>query len=168
MNRIRFGIDLGNVIIDHAGFGTTSQYVQFGDYAKIPPVKDSLESLKQLLRQDHIEMLAIIYNATEVADQKILDWFACWLPQEVSLSPKFTFFRSSAGRYKLLDCRRFGITHFVDDRVEVLNGLKGEVAHLFLLNANPEEKKQHTDRGDFFREVSGWAELTTLLLTTKL
>jgi hypothetical protein len=29
-------------------------------------------------------------------------------------------------------CRELGITHFVDDRIEVLQALKGIVPHLFL------------------------------------
>ncbi len=108
------------------------------------------------------------YNATDVADRKILDWFAHWLPEEVSLSHKFKFIRSSNGRDKSQDCKSLAITHFVDDRMEVLNGLKGKVSHLFLFNATPEERIQHTARTDFFREVSCWSELTAFILNTRI
>ncbi len=34
-------------------------------------------------------------------------------------------------------CRELGITHFVDDRIEVLQALKGIVPHLFLFGRQP-------------------------------
>lgn len=168
MKSIRLGIDLGNVIIDHIAFGTTRQYVQHGGYLEIPPVEGALESLVKFLRQGNVERVAIIYNATDVADQKIFGWFMHWLPQEVINSPKFTFLRSMGGRDKTCDCKRLKITHFIDDRVEVLNRLHGTVPHLFLINANVEEKVQHTAGSNSFCEVRGWDELTCLILAPGL
>ena len=42
------GVDLGNVIIDHAGFGTTSEFFHSGDYNIIPPVSGVLDALRRL------------------------------------------------------------------------------------------------------------------------
>jgi len=42
------GIDLGNVIIDHVGFGTTPEFFQTGDYNIIPPVSGVFDALLRL------------------------------------------------------------------------------------------------------------------------
>ena len=49
LSRTRLGVDLGNVLIDHTGFGTTTDYVLKGNYMEIPPVPFAVATIQHLL-----------------------------------------------------------------------------------------------------------------------
>lgn len=165
VEKIRLGVDLGNVIIDHAKFGTTPDYIRNGDYLKIPPVTLALESIRLLLNGG-IGTLIVIYNASDVADEKILSWVEHWVPNDVINDHRFNLTRSIGGRDKIRECIEYGITHFIDDRVEVLNFLNGRIPSLFLMNPNPDEKTTHSNETSSYVEVEGWNELTSIILTS--
>lgn len=167
MAAIHLGIDLGNVIIDHVSFGTTREYVLSGDYQAIPPVPGAVDALITLIANESVMRCMIIYNATDVVEEKVASWVARWVPPTVRSSDKFACQRSLSGRDKALDCLRFGLTHFVDDRMEVMKRLRGRVPHLFLFRPNDDEKREHYGGEDFFVEADGWPEVLRVLLPTE-
>ncbi|MEM7245171.1 MAG: hypothetical protein AAF533_07490 [Acidobacteriota bacterium] len=63
---------------------------------------------------------------------------------------------------KRLHCRQLRITHFIDDRLDVLRHLRGQVANLYLFG------HQTTPAPDWVRHVVDWSEVETALLTQRV
>lgn len=72
--RESLGVDLGNVIIDHVGFGTTPEFFHSGDYNTIPPVFGVFEGLLKLNQGRFSGNIFVVYHASDVADHKITSW----------------------------------------------------------------------------------------------
>jgi hypothetical protein len=159
------GVDLGNVIIDHLGFGTTPEFFRSGDYNIIPPVPGVFEALRMLNERRFGSEIFVVYNATDVADQKITSWLQAHdffartgiLPDRVK--------RTQNGRNKLSVCQMFGATHFVDDRLEVLSHLIGKVENLYLLRPQQIEVGQYKEFIDSVSQFDTWENLARFMIT---
>ena len=159
------GVDLGNVIIDHVGFGTTPEFFQTGDYNTIPPVDGVFEALHCLNQERFNGNIFVVYNASDVADQKITSWLLAYdffnrtgvLPDRVM--------RTQNGRNKWTLCELYGATHFVDDRLEVLGHLVGKIDNLFLFRSQQKEVDRYRSFLDYVRQVNTWNEFVRILLT---
>lgn len=159
------GVDLGNVIIDHMGFGTTPEFFRSGDYNLIPAVPGAINALQVLNHNRFQDRVFVIYNATDVADQKILHWLKSHdFFSRTGISPGKVR-RTEHGRNKSSVCKLCHVTHFIDDRLEVLVHLLGSVDYLFLLRPQSQEVAQHED---FLSQVvshESWDQLLQTLLT---
>ncbi len=159
------GVDLGNVIIDHLGFGTTPEFFRSGDYNIIPAVSGVFEALRLLNEKRFGGEVFVVYNATDVADQKITSWLLAHdffvhtgiLPDRVK--------RTQNGRNKLSVCQIFGATHFVDDRLEVLSHLVGKVENLYLLQPQQIEVEQYREFIDSVSQFDTWENLARFMIT---
>lgn len=56
-------------------------------------------------------------------------------------------------------CKELGITHFVDDRAEVLSTLTDFVPHLYQFQGLDEDRAKFADLGDRITFVQSWSEL---------
>lgn len=157
------GIDLGNVIIDHLSFGTTRDYVEHGDYTLIPPMKNVMESLRILNDGMFEGNIFVVYNATDVADSKILAWLEFHNFYEATGISRDRVHRTENGRDKSSICLRYKATHFVDDRLEVLKLLIGKVPNLYLLRPQEEEVKQFQDALPYVYRANEWTEIIALI-----
>ena len=158
------GVDLGNVIIDHVGFGTTREFVRNGDYNSIPAVPGVFEALRQLNQLKFSSNIFVVYNATNVADQKIISWLQYHnFFKKTGISTEMVM-RTQNGRDKSALCKKFGATHFIDDRLEALSYLIGKVENLYLLRPQQTEVKQHQRFLPLVQQVSSWNEVIQLLL----
>ena len=160
----KIGIDLGNVIIDHIVFGTTTEYFFSGDYNLIPAVKDSLFSLAQLNQNRFRDNVFVIYNATDIADTKIISWLESHYFFSTTGIEVNKIIRIKDGRDKLSTCIENEINYFVDDRLEVLGILYPHVKNLFLLGGQSEEMLKYQDSIKKVRVVLDWNNLLKQLL----
>ena len=152
------GIDFGNVVIDHLTFGTTPEFIDTGDYRTIPPVPDSLEIIADLEKKFGANIF-IVYNANQVADAKIHSWLDYHhFFKRTRISPDQVI-RTNQGRNKRPLCSELHITHFVDDRLEVLTHLIGEVGNLYLFRPQKHEVEQHKNSLDKVILVDSWKEM---------
>jgi len=159
-----FGVDLGNVIIDHIGFGTTPEFVQSGDYNVIPPVLGVIEALWQLNQERFAGNIFVVYNASDVADQKILSWLKLHdFFNRTGIYPAQVM-RTKNGRDKSSVCDFYQATHFVDDRLEVLSHLVDKVKNLYLLRPQQKEVEQYQNFLTHVRLVTSWNEIVRTLL----
>lgn len=156
------GIDLGNVIIDHLGFGTTTEYVLHGDYNSIPPVQGVMEALS-VLNHSFNGNVFVVYNATDVVDHKILAWMEFHDVFGKTGIARNKIHRTEHGRDKSSVCLRYKATHFIDDRLEVLGHLIGIVPHLFLFRPQEQEMIEFTDSLPYVWRVESWSELLTCI-----
>lgn len=159
------GVDLGNVIIDHLGFGTTTEYFAHGDYNAIPPVTGVLDALRQLNQRRFGGMIFVAYNANDVAEQKIVSWLKFHnFFNRTGISPN-RINRSSQGRDKSAICKLYQATHFIDDRLEVLSHLIGKVKNLYLLRPQGDEVNRHKSYLKKVNQMESWEALLRVLLT---
>lgn len=160
------GVDLGNVIIDHVGFGTTPEFFRSGDYNMIPPVNGVLEALRYLNGDRFHGNVFVVYNASDVADQKIIGWLKSHdFFRQTGISPERVR-RTQNGRNKSSVCELYGATHFIDDRLEVLSHLVGKVRNLYLLHPQQKEVEQHKDFLTHVNQVQSWDDIVRLLVTS--
>lgn len=158
------GVDLGNVIIDHLGFGTTSVFFQSGDYNIIPPVPGVFDALFRLNQDRFRNGIFVVYNASDIADQKIVSWLKAHdFSNRTGISPNHVR-RTQNGRDKSSVCELYQATHFVDDRLEVLSHLVGKVRDLYLFRPQQKEIDQYQDFLPYVQKISSWDEITRLLL----
>jgi hypothetical protein len=160
------GVDLGNVIIDHVGFGTTPEFFHSGDYNVIPPVPGVLNALHRLNQERFLGNMFVVYNASDVADQKIISWFKSHdFFERTGVSPERVM-RTQNGRNKLSACKLYQATHFIDDRLEVLSHLVGKVGSLYLLRPQQKEVEQYQDFLIHVRQVHSWDDIIQTLLAS--
>lgn len=158
------GVDLGNVIIDHVGFGTTPEFLQFGDYNSIPAVKGVFEALERLNQERFNGNIFVVYNASDVANQKIVSWLRYHNFSKKTGIGCRRIQRTKKGRDKSSVCDIYGATHFIDDRLEVLGHLVGKVEHLYLFRPQECEVGQYEQFLPYIRKVLSWEEILQLLL----
>lgn len=159
------GVDLGNVIIDHVGFGTTPWFFQSGDYNIIPPVSGVFNALLRLNQERFDNNIFVVYNASDVADQKIISWLKMHdFFNRTGISPDYVR-RTQNGRNKSSICRLYHATHFIDDRLEVLSRLVGNVESLYLFRPQQKEVEQYRDFLIHVQQIAAWDEIEHLLLT---
>lgn len=137
------GVDLGNVIIDHVGFGTTNEFFMTGDYNIIPPVPWVFDALRQLREKRFGNNMFVVYNATDIAAQKIVSWLELHDFFNKTGIPQDQVKKNLNGRNKSSVCEFYKTTHFVDDRLEVLSHLVGKVENLYLFKPQAQEIEQY-------------------------
>ena len=158
------GVDLGNVIIDHVGFGTTPEFFYSGDYNTIPPVHGVFDALKRLNQERFNCNMFVVYNASDVADRKIISWLRSHdFFERTGVSPERVM-RTQNGRNKLSVCELYQATHFIDDRLEVLSHLVGKVGSLYLLRPQQREVEQYQDFLAHVRQVHSWEDIIQSLI----
>jgi len=159
------GVDLGNVIIDHVGFGTTPEFFQTGDYNIIPPVEGVFVALRRLNQERFNGNIFVVYNASDVADQKIVTWLLTHNFFDRTGISSDRVRRTQNGRNKMSVCELYQATHFVDDRLEVLSHLINNVENLYLFRPQQNEVEQYQKFLNQVRLVNGWDEVVRRLVT---
>jgi len=150
---MNLGIDIGRVIIAPGGGGRADTSFIEGsmeDALRTPPMEGALEAVRRLVEAFERRVWLIskcgprvqertrrwldhhgFYDATGLRRDRVV--FCLERPQK-------------AGH-----CERLGIKVFIDDRLDVLEAMRGRVPHLFLFG------EQRTPvSGDWFRPVQGW------------
>ena len=133
----RLGVDIGRVIISGpAGAGDTAFFE--GDTEAMlttPAVTGAFAALARLAERFGGRVW-LISQCGETVERRTLTWLAHHRFAELTGVPlgHARFCRARAD--KALHCTALGITHFVDDRPEVLGFLDGVVAHRYLFGAH--------------------------------
>ena len=160
------GVDLGNVIIDHVGFGTTPAFFPSGDSNVIPPVPGVLHALRYLNQERFHDNVFVVYNASDVADQKITSWLKSHdFFAQTGISPERVA-RTQNGRDKSSVCKLYQATHFIDDRLEVLSHLVGKVGNLYLFRPQQKEVERYQDFLRHVWQVNSWDDIVQSLIVS--
>jgi hypothetical protein len=146
---IRLGVDIGRVIIG-GGVVPGSSDTQFfsGDTARMlatPAVPGAFDTLARLVPR--FEQVWLVSKCGERVQRRTRQWldhhdFAArtGIPQD---NIRFCLKRPD----KAIHCADLGITHFVDDKLDVHQALRGVVAHRYLFGPQrtpPPAWVQHT------------------------
>lgn len=161
--RERLGVDVGGVIIDRAADDTDTSF--FSDnYLRTPAVRGAFSSLRRLVDDRFGTHVFLISKCGANVERKTREW----------LDHRRFYGRTGVPRENVRFCRQrwekanvcheLGITHFVDDRLEVL-GYLGRVPNRFLFRPDEEEVQAHADTLGQVRRVESWLDVLRALLS---
>lgn len=157
---MRLGIDVGRVLIspgkdsapDTSFIGGTLE-----DALRTPPYEGMFDVVPALVNRFCGQVWIISKCGRRVQD-RTLQWFDHHRFFERTgvnrLNVRFCLKRPD----KALHCRELRITHFIDDRVDVLEAMIGVVPHLYLFGEQP-GSGFHA-----YQQVRGWPDVARLLL----
>ncbi|GAA3207238.1 hypothetical protein ACFO1B_19450 [Dactylosporangium siamense] len=160
--QIRLGVDIGRVIIG-GGVVPGSSDTQFfsGDTARMlatPAVPGAFEALARLVPR--FEQVWLVSKCGERVQRHTRQWldhhdFAArtGIPRE---HIRFCLKRPD----KAVHCAQLGITHFVDDKLDVHQALRGVVAHRYLFGRQP------APAPEWVRHTETWADAEAAILHT--
>lgn len=158
--REALGIDVGGVIIARLGLDEDTTFVG-ANYLSSPGVPGAFEVIQQLVDVRFGSRVFVVSKAGPRARAKTLRWLKNYRFFETTgVKPKHVQFCLERGQKETI-CRKLGITHFVDDRLDVLLSLKS-VPHRFLFDSSA--RFHGLARSSTIRRVQTWTEIAEALL----
>ncbi len=161
----KLGVDVGGVIIDAVRNDNTDTSFLSDNYLTTTAVPDAFNSLRHLVGSRFHENVFVVSKCGPVVEDKTRRWFTHHHFHERTgiLEGHIRFCRKRPDKEPI--CKSIGITHFVDDRIDVLLYLSGTVPHLYLFNPEPQAIEYAHQRGII--PVTGWKEVLSALANTK-
>jgi hypothetical protein len=152
----KLGIDFGRVINDGASHpdGDDTAFLS-GDYEtamRTPAMPGAYETIARLttLFGGHVWIVSKCGERIQERTVQWLDHNDFWA--KTGMSPENTRFCRQRPE-KAVHCKRLGITHFVDDRRDVLGHMRGVVKHLYLFGNQKSEPPEWVTPTPAWRDV---------------
>ena len=130
------GIDIGGVIIDRSNDDTDTSF--FSDnYLATTATDKCFISIKTLVDHFGPENVYIVSKAGKNTERKSREWLKHHNFYEMTgmKEENLRFCRERIEKTAI--CRDLNVTHFVDDRLDVLEYMEGVVPHRFLFGPRP-------------------------------
>lgn len=156
------GVDIGGVIIDRINDRTDTSFFS-ENYLQTTAVPGVVESLRQLVEKRFGEHVYLVSKCGSKVEAKSLRWLDHHRFHQMSGVPSGNIRFCRERHEKAGICRELGITHFVDDRLEVLSYLE-TVGKLFLFRPEPSEVRRFAQHLDRVQQVNSWEEIEKELL----
>ncbi|MEV1328808.1 hypothetical protein AB0J20_04430 [Micromonospora costi] len=158
----RLGVDIGGVIIEPSDDDADTSF--FGDhYLRTPAVVGAFDALATLCAE--LDEVHLVSKCGEDTERRTREWLAHhdFHTRTGVPADRVHFCRTRPAKAPI--ARRLGLTHFVDDRLEVL-GYLGTVPHRYLFHGRPAEIAAHRAQLPGVRRVGSWPELVAALRAT--
>ncbi len=156
--RPALGIDIGRVI----SFGDTDGGIpRVKDYLDVPVTDGALSAIKQLNLQFNgfVYLVSKCKGKTQVRTRHWLD--RIHFSEETGVPADHVFFcETREGKAPI--CEILGVTHFIDDRLEVLGYMK-TVSKKFLFRPNNSEISRNSQHVNSVIRVESWQELLNVI-----
>ena len=159
------GVDVGGVIIDRVSDESDTSF--FGDnYLRTPAVDSAFEALRLLNADRFAGRVFLVSKCGARVQAKTLDWLEHHRFYDLTGVPREHVRFCRKRHEKAGICQELGVTHFVDDRLEVLSYLEA-VPALYLFRPDSDEVGRFASFLPRVRQVTSWPELLQRLhLTT--
>jgi carboxypeptidase C (cathepsin A) len=157
------GVDIGNVIINHRLTDPEDKTLHKERYSTIPATKGAFVALKKL--NDYFAgEVYLISKCTEWAQEKILAWLLDndFYSKTGISENNVRFVRERHEKDAV--CQSLGITHFIDDRLEVLSHMTASTPYLFLFQPDPVEVERFRQFLPRVAVVVGWDSVIDKIL----
>jgi hypothetical protein len=160
------GVDVGGVLIDRVAEGSDTSF--FGDRPlETPAVPDAVAVIARLAAGPFADRVHLVSKAGPKIEQRTRAWLEhTGFYAATGLEPQnLHVVRNRADKEPV--CRRLGVTHFVDDRISVLNHLVSvRCRYLFTggLGSSPVPDPEDVPAG--MLPVESWPRLEQMLLTS--
>jgi len=135
------GVDIGNVIINNRLNDPEVNKVDEAVYAAFPPSEGVFDALKTL--NDYFNgNVYLLSKCTEWAQEQILLWLKAhdFFTKTGVKENNVYFVRQRHEKDGV--CQKLGITHFIDDRLEVLSHMVESTPNLILFQPDEKEIKE--------------------------
>lgn len=155
----RLGVDIGGVIIEPADEDADTSF--FGaHYLRTPMVDGAFDALAAL--GPAFDEVHLVSKCGEGTERRTREWLAHHdFPTRTGIPvERVHFCRTRPDKAPI--ARRLGLTHFVDDKLEVL-GYLDSVPYRFLFRPRPAQVAAHAALLPRVHRVESWPELTPLL-----
>jgi len=159
------GVDIGGVVISHVGSGNDTSFFA-ENYLETPSVPKALESLR-MLRARFGSNIYLVSKAKSLTQNKTVEWMRYHqFHVRTGIEPKHVLFCLERSE-KAGICERLGITHFVDDKLEVLSHMT-TVPFQFLFQGKGAEMARFYHHLEKVKKVETWQEILNELLPDNL
>lgn len=155
------GVDIGGVIISRTKGKEDTEL----SYDSLP---GAFEALRQLVGQRFGDKVCIISKAKQSTQDRMLTWLASRNFYEIAgVKPENVNFCRKRNE-KADICQKLGVTHFIDDRLEVLGYISAVgVERLYLFQGHRKEIQQNLSILLLVKRVESWEEILAELLGKK-
>jgi hypothetical protein len=156
------GVDVGGVIIDRINDGTDTSFFT-KNYLNTTAVPGAVAVLARLVRERFGDNVFIVSKCGARTEAKTLHWLHHnGFFKQTGISPDHVrFCRTREGKAPI--CQGLGITHFIDDRLEVLSHL-ASVPHKYLFQGIQKEVARFEQHLAYVYQVETWTEIEARLL----
>lgn len=163
------GTDLGGSIIDKAGENSRETFLgpQYLMTSEVPAVFVTLRAMVEKTRGKDGKCNVYVISACETSLRKKAEW---WLEhrqfsQQTGIPPENILFCDSR-RAKAAMAAKLGITHFVDDRIEVLSQMPADMEK-FLFRPDPTETGAFPTLIPKVRLAESWQDILGYVLRSR-
>ena len=136
------GVDVGGVLLDFVRYKGTDFDFSGERYLQTPIIQDAFESLKELNAgrfKDHIYLVS--RYPSDKGPERVQEWLLHNAFYKKTGIPREHLFQCVERHEKAPLCAKLRVTHFVDDRAEVLGHMIETVPNLYLFQALDEDKE---------------------------
>lgn len=157
MNTDILGVDIGGVIIDRVNDGTDTSF--FSDnFLQTTAVPNAFNSLRQLVSEQFRNKVFLVSKCGKRVQDKTLQWLDHHHFYDLTGIKRENVRFCRERHEKAGICEELGITHFIDDRLEVLGSLT-TVNTLYLFQPRPREVQQFAHFLSRVQRVDSWEEI---------
>lgn len=164
MSKEALGVDIGGVIIVETG-SDSETFSRRNNYLETPAVEGAFEGLQKLVHERFGEQVHLISKGGRNTAIRTRTWFYHHNFHEKTgiKDDQVHFCRERQDKVQL--CQQVGITHFIDDLLEVLGYLhEAGIKNLYLLNPRPWEVEQHQTYLRHVHIPGTWEDLVGIIL----
>jgi len=156
------GVDIGGVITDRVNDNTDTSF--FSDnYLRTTAVSNVFEALRRLVDERFGERVWLVSKCGRRIQEKTLNWLRHH-DFYYQTGVRAEHVRFCLERHQKAGiCEELGITHFVDDRLEVLRNLT-TVGNLYFFQPSPNEMRRFAHFLNRVRQINSWEEILRELL----
>ena len=156
------GIDIGGVVIDRVNDRTDTSFFS-NNYLRTTAVPGVFDALRQLVERLFRDKVFLVSKCGQHVRDKTLHWLDHHRFYELTGIGRNNV-RFCRERYQKAGiCKELGVTHFVDDRLEVLGNLTS-VSTLYLFQPRPDEVQRFAHFLSRVRQVNSWQDIINDLL----
>jgi hypothetical protein len=156
MNRV-LGIDIGRVILDRRNKKTDPSFFE-ENYLQSTPHPDTFDQIRNLQMKYFKHDVHLISKCSRKIQDRTLSWLAHHNFCTITGIHRSQVHFCRAHPQKVEVCKKLGITHFIDDRLEILSYLIGLVPHLYLFSPQEKEVERYKKHIKSVVLVSDWNE----------
>lgn len=159
----KIGIDIGGVIIDREKNDNTDTSLFGPNYLNALAVPDALRAIATINEHVFPNETYIISKCGANIERKSREWLKAqgFYGTTGIFEDKVHFCRERADKAPIAKC--LGLTHFIDDKLEVLGYMKDVVPNRILFNPSISEMKRAGPQGGSVFPVFSWQDVILLL-----
>jgi len=157
-------VDIGGVVIQRTGDADEDDTSFWGpNYLETPAVEDAIATIAALVRDRFGDAVYLVSKCGEETEERSRGWLSHnRFFERTGMSPSHVYFcRKRVEKAPI--CTRLGVTHFVDDRLEVLSYLDA-VPHRYLFQGRDEEVAEFSAFLKLVQRVESWKAIRAALL----